>query len=423
MMEPLFAGLDLGTSGARAVAIDGEGAVAATAARSIPAPREEADGGRLQDPASWREAAFGTLRELGEACGPRIQALAIDGTSGTLLLTDGEGRPLQPARMYHDASAAHLAARIDEVAPADSAAHGATSPLARLLVMQKQAPAARYALHQADWLAGLLTGRFGRSDDNNALKLGWDPVGRTWPDWMSELGVRRALLPEVVVPGTQLGPIAAEVADQLAFDRRCLIVAGTTDGCASFLATGASEIGEGVSALGSTLTLKLFSERAISAPQFGVYSHRLRGGWLAGGAASTGGAALLRYFSAERLDALIPELEPDHPTGFDWHPLPSRGERFPVNDPELTFEPERPADDARFLQGLLEGIAAVEARGYRLLAELGGPQLRSVRTVGGGARNPAWSRIRARLLKVPLLAPISLDAAYGTALLARSGTG
>jgi len=225
------------------------------------------------------------------------------------------------------------------------------------------------------------------------------------------------------VPGTQLGPIAAEVADQLAFDRRCLIVAGTTDGCASFLATGASEIGEGVSALGSTLTLKLFSERAISAPQFGVYSHRLRGGWLAGGAASTGGAALLRYFSAERLDALIPELEPDHPTGFDWHPLPSRGERFPVNDPELTFEPERPADDARFLQGLLEGIAAVEARGYRLLAELGGPQLRSVRTVGGGARNPAWSRIRARLLKVPLLAPISLDAAYGTALLARSGTG
>jgi sugar (pentulose or hexulose) kinase len=112
-------------------------------------------------------------------------------------------------------------------------------------------------------------------------------------------------------------------------------------------------------------------------------------------------------------------LRPEAPTGLDWHPLPARGERFPIADPELTFEPARPTDEATLLQGLLEGIAAVEARGYALLADLGGPPLRSVRTVGGGAANPAWSRIRARLLGVPLLEPTSLEAAYGTALLAR----
>ena len=60
--------------------------------------------------------------------------------------------------------------------------------------------------------------------------------------------------------------------------------------------------------------------------------------------------------------------------------------------------PPRPADDVRFLQGLLEGIARIEAQGYRRLAELGSPYLVSVRTVGGGARNEAWTSIRRRAL-------------------------
>ena len=52
---------------------------------------------------------------------------------------------------------------------------------------------------------------------------------------------------------------------------------------------------------------------------------------------------------------------------------------------------------------------------------LGAPPLQSVRSVGGGARNPKWSRIRTRKLGVPLLDPQSDEAAYGTALLAQRG--
>ena len=60
-----------------------------------------------------------------------------------------------------------------------------------------------------------------------------------------------------------------------------------------------------------------------------------------------------------------------------------------VADPALSFTPEpRPADDVQLFQGLLEGIANVEATAYRLLAKLGAPILRTVRTVGGGAGNP-----------------------------------
>ena len=82
------------------------------------------------------------------------------------------------------------------------------------------------------------------------------------------------------------------------------------------------------------------------------------------------------------------------PTGLDYYPLPGTGERFPVNDPALTLRlAPRPADRVVFLQGLLEGIARIEARGYELLAELGAPQLTALGTTGGGAQNPARERI------------------------------
>ncbi|HEX8375055.1 MAG TPA: FGGY-family carbohydrate kinase, partial [Geminicoccaceae bacterium] len=202
----------------------------------------------------------------------------------------------------------------------------------------------------------------------------------------------------------------------------CLVVAGTTDGCASFLATGAAEVGDGVTALGSTLTLKLLSDAPVFAPRFGVYSHRLCSRWLVGGASNTGGKALLRFLTAEQMAALTPLLEPERPTGYGWHPLPGRGERFPVADPGMIFEPEPlPDDEVRLFQGLLEGIAEVEARAYGVIRDLGGPALRSVRTVGGGAANPGWTRIRSRLLGVPMPPATSVEAAYGTALLARQG--
>ena len=93
----LHVGLDLGTSGARAIAVNGAGAVVASAARAMAAPLEAADGGRLQDPAVWRQAAFGALAEVAGRIGGGIRALAVDGTSGTLLLCDAGGRPLGPA--------------------------------------------------------------------------------------------------------------------------------------------------------------------------------------------------------------------------------------------------------------------------------------------------------------------------------------
>ena len=117
---------------------------------------------------------------------------------------------------------------------------------------------------------------------------------------------------------------------------------------------------------------------------------------------------------------MTPRLKPDTPTGLDYYPLSTIGERFPINDPELKpkLEP-RPEDDVLFLQGMLEGIARIEERGYRLLEKLGAPYPVSVRTTGGGAQNPAWTQIRQHYLKTVMKEPRHSEAAYGSALLAQ----
>ena len=69
----------------------------------------------------------------------------------------------------------------------------------------------------------------------------------------------------------------------------------------------------------------------------------------------------------------------------------------------------------------MEGIAAIEALGYRRLAELGGGKINSLRSVGGGAANAAFTRIRARLIGAPLAEAVSFEAAAGAARLALRG--
>ncbi|WP_246116637.1 FGGY-family carbohydrate kinase [Denitrobaculum tricleocarpae] len=408
-------GIDVGTTGVRAVAIDGAKHEVARA----DTPMSEA-GPNPRDPKVWWGATIRTLEDLMRRLdGERIAAIAVDGTSGTLLPVDKAGNPLGNALMYNDVvTTPEAIADIAAHAPETSAAHGPTSGLLKVVRLQ-DTKGTQKVIHQADWIAGCLSGRFDVSDENNALKTGYDPIERRWPDWLDRTAARRALLPEVAEPGSVIGEITREAAAFLGISPRAVIAAGTTDGCASFLATGAEEPGDAVTALGSTLVLKMLSDKPLFAPEYGLYSHRIGDRWLAGGASNSGGAVLAKYFSPEQMRTLSTEINPDAPLGYDYYPLATEGERFPINDPELQprLEP-RPLKDAQFLQALLEGVTAVEVLGYQRLKELGAPELRSLRTVGGGAQNPTWTAIRQRVLPVPFLAPASQDAAAGTARLA-----
>jgi sugar (pentulose or hexulose) kinase len=424
LTEPCYLGVDLGTSGCRAVAIDGRRHVIAEARTALPEPLRDDAGGVEQEPRLWWDAVVCVLRELTsllDSYDPH--ALCVDGTSSTLLLCDPDGAPLGPALMYNDARSRAEAERIATVAPKANPARGTGSSLAKLLHLKRRLSPGRgaLALHQADWILGRLIGRFGTSDWNNCLKLGVDPASGRWPGWLSSLRLDPVRLPQVQAPGTSLGQVSRSASRATGLPEHTLVLAGTTDSTAAAVATGAARVGEAITCLGSTLVLKVIGRDSVSAPEYGVYSHRLGERWLVGGASNSGGAVLRRYFDDSRIRQLSESLRPNQPTGLDYYPLPAPGERFPINNgalpPRLT---PRPADDVCFLQGLLEGIAAIEAAGYRRLEALGAPPPSRVLSTGGGAMNEGWSRIRERCLGVPVIPAEHREAAYGAALIALS---
>lgn len=422
-MSEAALGIDIGTSGVRAVLIGRDGDILAMSQTAMMLPQQSF--GRLwQDPHVWAASVDEVLLALkSKFAEHRVLALSIDGTSGTILAVDDGGAPVGLASMYNDVADAAFLDPVMKAAPQETAARGGSSPLARALEMQANMTPS-HILHQADWLAGRFSGRFDVSDENDALKTGYDPVKRAWPQWITETGLKMALLPQVVAAGERTGTILGAIADRYGLPRDVAIVAGTTDGCAAFLASGASDPGDGVTSLGTTLTLKLLSDRPVFAPQYGIYSHRIGDQWLAGGASNSGGAALAVHFNRNDIVRLSPLIDPGHPTGLDYYPLPKPGERFPINDPTMASRTTPKPDDERlFFQGLLEGIAGVEALGYRRLAELGATPLKTLRTVGGGAANEPWTRIRERLLKVKNQPPLSEHAAVGAARLAWRGIG
>lgn len=414
MANDLYLGLDFGSSGARAFVIDDNERVVARAHAIYD----------IHDWMSWLKALAWLVAELPKPVRHRLAGIAVDGTSSTVLLCDATNRPLTIPLLYNDDRARTEAAKIRALAPSGHCAAMPTSSLAKLLWLRSQPGTAhaRYCTDQASWLAAMLTGRPGITDYHNALKLGYDIEALGWPEWITKLGVR-SLLPRVMEPGATLGMVPLEVAVKLDIPDDCIVRAGTTDSTAAFMAAGAAEAGDAVTSLGSTLVLKLLSEKRVEDADSGVYSHKYGKRWLAGGASNSGGAVLRQFFDDKRLAALSEKIDPNTASGLDYYPLPRPGERFPLNDPDLAprLSPH-PADDTQFLHGLLEGIARIEAQGYQRLAALGASRLQRVVSAGGGAKNETWSAIRAAQLGVPVTAAKHGDAAFGAARLARQGS-
>ena len=414
-------GVDVGTSGVRAVALD-SGNVAIAVSRALytdfdPQPQST---GSYRSPEVWWAAVRRSVRSVVEQLpDQKAVAISVDGTSGTVLPIDQHGEPVSQPMMYNDTvDDASILESIAAVMPHHSAAGGTTSGLAKVIKFASQQPAA--VVHQADWIVGKLCDNFTHSDANNALKTGFDPVGMKWPEWINEVADVISLLPDVAIPGDVVDEVSESIANDLGMVTPVKLVAGTTDGCAAFLATGASEVGDAVTSLGSTLTLKLLCEKPVFAPEFGIYSHRIGHTWLAGGASNTGGSVLAHYFSNVEIRQLSQQIDTNKPTGLDYYPLVNPGERFPVNDPVLAPRVHpRPASDVEFLQGLLEGIATIEHTGYQKLVSAGAPTVKTIRSVGGGAANTAFTSIRQNKSGLLFKPTISEEAAFGVATLAK----
>ncbi len=290
-------GVDLGTQSVRAVLADADGTVLARAARPLVSHR---DGPRHeQDPQSWLDAVDAVLAEV---AGRDLDGIAICSTSGTFLLTDEQGRPVTPALMYDDARAADQRDRIVDADPDRWAtAMQPTWALPKLLSLN--AAGNQRIVHSADFVAAHLVGHPVATDTSHALKTGYDLVADSWPQAaFDKLDLPSSIFPDVVLPGTELGRTPGGVP----------VYAGMTDGCAAQIAAGALAPGAWNSVLGTTLVLKGVSRDLLDDPTGAVYSHRHPdGGWLPGGASSTGAGVLTELLPNADLDALDHSRRPD----------------------------------------------------------------------------------------------------------------
>jgi sugar (pentulose or hexulose) kinase len=405
-------GLDLGTQSVRAVLADADGRVLARASRPLTSQR---DGVRHeQDPQTWLAAVD---EVLAEAAATDLDGIAICSTSGTFLLTDRAGRPVTPALMYDDARAA---ARRDHIVDADpdrwATSMQPTWALPKILdlVADGHDLTDRRVMHSADFVAAYLVGHPVATDTSHALKTGYDLIAEAWPvAAFDKLALPLSAFPEVVRPGTELGRTPAGIP----------VHAGMTDGCAAQIAAGALTPGAWNSVLGTTLVLKGVSTDLLTDPTGAVYSHRHPdGGWLPGGASSTGAGILAELLPGADLDALDLAARAEGPIDAVTYPLTTTGERFPFVAPQAErFTLGSTPDDLHAYAAVLQGVAFIERLAFDHLQTLGADPVRSVSLTGGATRSSYWNQLRADVLGVPVELPAVPDPAYGMAILAASG--
>ncbi|MFE0145876.1 FGGY-family carbohydrate kinase [Nonomuraea sp. NPDC059007] len=472
----VWVGIDLGTQSVRAMAVTGDGEVLGTAARPLTSRR---DGDRHeQDPERWWDQLAAACAEaLANVEPARVAGVAVDATSGTILLTTKDGAPVTPALMYDDRRAAAELDRVNDVGGQVWARLGyqrmqANWALPKLLWLLRSAgPGVRLA-HQSDFVTRRLAGEPVATDLSNALKTGVDLIAEDWPTAvMDALGVPPDVLPPVVRPGARIGSVCARAARETGLPEGTPILAGTTDGCAAQLGAGAIRVGSWNSVLGTTLVLKGVTRDLIHDPLGVVYSHRAPdGSWLPGGASSTGTGVLSAALPGRDLTALSREATiRDHATrrstdrertgrksgdharagrgsadregsGLEgsgrWsgnqgragrsvpsviYPLVSPGERFPFAAADArSFTLGTPADDVETYMAILRGAAYVERLCFDYLDLLGAPVDGEIILTGGATRSAYGNQLRADVLGRPVTLRETAEPALGMAALAAS---
>ncbi|MFD5894099.1 FGGY-family carbohydrate kinase [Streptomyces sp. NPDC060366] len=414
-------GIDLGTQSVRAVLVGDDGTVLGSGAAPLGGRR---DGVRHeQSPDDWWEAARTAIGEALKSApdggSPPVRALAVCGTSGTVLLTDRAGRPLTPGLMYDDGRATAEAA-LARVQPTWAL------PKAMWLLKEQPSTAGVHLTHQPDFIVSRLVGRRTATDSSHALKTGYDLATDTWPhEKLRALGLDPGLFPEVVRPGARLGEVGADGESATGIPAGTPVIAGMTDGCAAQIASGSLGVGSWNSVLGTTLVLKGVTAAPVHDSTGVVYNHRAPdGGWLPGGASGVGAGALGRAFPGAdpaRLDQLAASHEPSSALAY---PLVSRGERFPFLAPDATpLLLGEPRSDADHWAALLQGVGLTERLCLDYLDHLGAPQDGRLTFTGGASRSAYWNQLRTDILGRGVHIPRHSEPALGMAVLAAYGAG
>ncbi|MFW6138619.1 MAG: FGGY-family carbohydrate kinase [Spirochaetota bacterium] len=425
--KPVFLGIDLGTTGMRAIVADQKGEVVRSETEEVHKSFVESKDEKIseQDPREWEPALFAVLRSILGCCRScHLMGICVDSTSGTILAVGPDHRPLHHALLHNDIRAQQESSYIKEHTGINVKPSFA---LSKILWIKNNMPElfekTHKFIHAADYLRGLISGDFDTTDFSNAVKTGYDLKQYRWPSSISsKLGIPQDKLPRVVKTGDVTGELKKELAQDFGVDYPVKIVAGATDSTTSFYSSGAKQVGDWNTTLGTVLGIRGIASQFISDPEGLLYAHRHpQGFWLPGAASNTGGEGLKAYFG-DRLKEYDRKVEDFSPTGGLVYPLVRKSEKFPfLNMDASGFINMSLTTPVQMFKAFLEGISFVERMIYQKIQKIGYQVNERVFSMGGGAYSMPWMHIRANILKKNICRARVVETAFGSAIIAAAG--
>ena len=447
--SPLVLAVDCSTTAAKAVALDGTGAVAASAARPLDLD-QPAPGRHEQDAEQWWSATVGALTATVAALAAddpgapgRIAAIAVTHQRESFACLDADGRPVRPAILWLDSRASAEIAELgsDHVRDLSGKPPDVTPSLYKLAWLARHEPRQLGGAAQVAEVHGFLTERLtGRrvTSTASADSLGLlDLAAGGWsPELMALAGVRRDQLADLMPPGSVIGPVRPDVAQAIGLPPGVPLVAGIGDGQAAGLGADVTARGVGYLNLGTSMVMGVPSPAYLTGAAFRT---------LAGAPAGTfvletvlnAASYLAGWFRSEFGDpALGGAVDPA---------LEAAAAAVPPGADDLLTTPywncaQTPYWDtaargavigwhgghtrAHLYRSLLEGVAFELRLHLDGLEAATGTRVELLRAMGGGSRSPLWQQIVADVTgrDVQLCAGEEISA-RGAAVLAWTGAG
>ncbi len=447
-------GLDVGTSGTKAIAMDASGKLLASALVEYPLYSPKPNWAE-QDPADWKRAAFEALTQLAARIdAANVKALGLTGQMHGSVFLDKDNQVLRRALLWCDQRTAEQCAQITgKVGEArliemvsNPALTGFTAP--KILWLRENEPAlyerVRKVLLPKDYIRFELTGEFATDVADASGTLLFDVQHRCWhKELMSLLGIDPSFMPASFEGPEITGTLSKEAAAKTGLPAGIPVVAGGGDQAAGGVGCGIVREGVISSSLGTSGVVFAFADEVSTDPQGRVHTfcHSVPGKWHVMGVMLSAGGSL-QWFR----NTLCPaERSVGAETGMDpYEYITAAAARVPVGCEGLLFLPyltgERTPHKDPYAKGAFIGLSLRHTKAYMARAVLEGVafgmrdsleiirgmgvKVSEIRASGGGARSAVWRHILADIGRAPMVT-INVDEgpSYGAAILASVAAG
>jgi len=423
-------GIDISTTGAKALLIDEHGAVlgSATTPLELSTPRPLWS---EQNPADWWEGAKRSIRDvlaMPDVNPAEISAIGLTGQMHGLVLLTGQQCDEIRRRIGKD--------RLIQTTGND-ALTGFTAP--KILWVQQEEPQtwkdARHILLPKGYVRYKLTGEMAMDRAGGSGTLLFDLKSRSWSEEVLDaLDIPREMVPDTFEGPQITGQVSAEASRETGLPKGIPVVGGGGDQAAQAVGVGAVELGIIALTLGTSGVVFATTERPLIEPEgrLHAFCHAVPDLWHFMGVMLSAAGSLQWYRDTlapgTPFDDLILEAIDVAPGSDGLIFLPYlNGERTPYPDPlargawiGMTVRHER----AHLTRSVLEGVAFGIKDSFGLIQKAGLGTIDQVRISGGGAKSPLWRQIMADILGVSLATVNTTEgAAFGAALLAGVGVG